>query len=103
AAERLFSRFRHHGCRADEADIHLRDEHRVVGPAGRSLRRDLPCHVPPALPSGPETRTPLERSLVTDLLRVEELRLSRAGREVLRGVSVRVTRGEVCALMGLSG
>jgi ABC-type polar amino acid transport system ATPase subunit len=40
---------------------------------------------------------------VTDLLRVEELRLSRAGREVLRGISVCVTRGELCALMGLSG
>jgi ABC-type polar amino acid transport system ATPase subunit len=40
---------------------------------------------------------------VTDLLRVEELRLSRAGREVLRGISVRVMRGELCALMGLSG
>ena len=40
---------------------------------------------------------------MTELLRVEELRLSRADREVLRGVSVRVRRGELCALMGLSG
>ncbi len=40
---------------------------------------------------------------MTDLLRVEDLRLSRAGREVLRGISVCVTRGEICALMGPSG
>jgi ABC-type polar amino acid transport system ATPase subunit len=37
------------------------------------------------------------------LLRIEELRLSRAGREVLRGVSLSVARGELCAIMGLSG
>ncbi len=37
------------------------------------------------------------------LLRIEELRLSRPSREVLRGVSLSVTRGEFCALMGLSG
>src|SRR6202162_2007486 len=102
-AQGFLARFRHHCRRADQTDRHLRDEHRVVGPAGRSLRRDLPCHVPSALAPGPETRTPLEHCLVTDLLRVEELRLSRAGREVLRGISVRVTRGELCALMGLSG
>jgi len=40
---------------------------------------------------------------MTDLLRVEGLKLSRAGREVLRGISFCVTRGEICALMGLSG
>ena len=37
------------------------------------------------------------------LLRIEELRLSRAGREVLRGISLSVARGELCAIMGLSG
>lgn len=37
------------------------------------------------------------------LLGVHELRLSRGTREVLRGVSLEVARGEVVALMGLSG
>ena len=37
------------------------------------------------------------------LIHFEELRLSRAGREVLRGVSLSVARGQFVALMGLSG
>lgn len=37
------------------------------------------------------------------LLRIEELRLARADREVLRGISLSVTRGQFVALMGLSG
>ena len=37
------------------------------------------------------------------LLRIDELRLSRGNREVLRGVSFSVRRGELVALMGLSG
>ena len=37
------------------------------------------------------------------LLRIEELRLARAGREVLRAVSLSVARGQFVALMGLSG
>jgi ABC-type polar amino acid transport system ATPase subunit len=38
-----------------------------------------------------------------ELLRIEEVRLSRGSREVLRGVSFAVQRGEIVALMGLSG
>lgn len=38
-----------------------------------------------------------------ELLRIDGLRLARAGREVLRGIDLSVGRGEVCALMGLSG
>ena len=38
-----------------------------------------------------------------ELLRVEELRLARSGREVLRGIDLSVREGELCALMGLSG
>lgn len=37
------------------------------------------------------------------LLRLQELRLLRGTREVLRGVSLEANRGEVVALMGLSG
>jgi ABC-type polar amino acid transport system ATPase subunit len=37
------------------------------------------------------------------LLRIEELRLARADREVLRGISLSLTRGQFVALMGLSG
>lgn len=37
------------------------------------------------------------------LLSVEGVRLSRAGRAVLDGVDLAVSRGEICALMGLSG
>jgi polar amino acid transport system ATP-binding protein len=40
---------------------------------------------------------------VSALLRVNELRLLRGTREVLRGVSLEANRGEVVALMGLSG
>jgi ABC-type polar amino acid transport system ATPase subunit len=45
----------------------------------------------------------VERGLVNGLLRIEELRLARAGREVLRAVSLSVARGQFVALMGLSG
>jgi ABC-type polar amino acid transport system ATPase subunit len=38
-----------------------------------------------------------------ELLRIEDLRLSRGSREVLRDVSFAVRRGELLALMGLSG
>ena len=37
------------------------------------------------------------------VLAIEGLRLSRGTREILRGVDIAVTRGEVVALMGLSG
>ena len=37
------------------------------------------------------------------LLKIEELRLSRGPRAVLRGVSLEVSRGELVVLMGLSG
>ena len=38
-----------------------------------------------------------------ELLRIEGLRLSRAARDVLRGIDLSVQQGELCALMGLSG
>jgi ABC-type polar amino acid transport system ATPase subunit len=37
------------------------------------------------------------------ILTIDDLRLNRGTREVLRGVSMRVARGELVALMGLSG
>jgi ABC-type polar amino acid transport system ATPase subunit len=37
------------------------------------------------------------------VLTIDDLRLARSGREVLRGVSLAVRAGEVCALMGASG
>ena len=40
---------------------------------------------------------------MTELLRIDGLRLSRAGRDVLKGISLSVARGEIAALMGLSG
>lgn len=45
----------------------------------------------------------MERRRVTSLLRVEGLRLARGERRVLDGVDLTVERGEICALMGLSG
>ena len=38
-----------------------------------------------------------------DLLAIDDLRLTRGTREILRGISIRVRRGEILALMGLSG
>lgn len=40
---------------------------------------------------------------MSGLLTIRELSLSRGSRQVLRGVTLSITRGEVCALMGLSG
>jgi polar amino acid transport system ATP-binding protein len=40
---------------------------------------------------------------MSELLRIDGLRLSRADREVLRGISLAVERGQFVALMGLSG
>jgi ABC-type polar amino acid transport system ATPase subunit len=39
----------------------------------------------------------------TNLLTIEGLRLTRGTREILRGISLRAKRGELVALMGLSG
>jgi polar amino acid transport system ATP-binding protein len=38
-----------------------------------------------------------------DVLRIDGLRLTRGTREILRGISLRARRGEILALMGLSG
>ena len=40
---------------------------------------------------------------MTELLAIESLRLARGPREVLKGISLGVARGELAALMGLSG
>ena len=39
----------------------------------------------------------------SDVLRIGDLRLTRGTREILRGISLRAARGELIALMGLSG
>jgi polar amino acid transport system ATP-binding protein len=39
----------------------------------------------------------------SDLLKIDGLRLTRGTREILRGISMRAARGELVALMGLSG
>jgi len=40
---------------------------------------------------------------MSEILRIESLRLNRGSRQVLRGVNMRADRGELLALMGLSG
>src|SRR5207247_4418069 len=92
-----------HGRRADEADGDLRDQRRKLGRAGTSLRRHLSRDVAAPVAAGPPPRAALERGMVTELLRVADLRLSRGERSVLRGVALSIGTGEFCALMGLSG
>src|SRR5258708_23550071 len=40
---------------------------------------------------------------MTDILTITDLQLNRGTRQVLRGVNLRVAKGELVALMGLSG
>jgi len=40
---------------------------------------------------------------MTELLAIEALRLARGPRDILKGISLQVTRGQLVALMGLSG
>lgn len=49
------------------------------------------------------TSTPMTSDLSAPALRLEHLTLTRDGRPVLRGVDLTVPRGEVWALMGVSG
>ena len=65
---------------------------------------DLPRDVPSPRPRGPPARGTLEGAVVSGaVLTVSGLRLSRGAHEVLKGVDLAARRGEIVALMGLSG
>src|SRR5207248_9841976 len=96
--------------RADEADRHLRDEHRELDRAGRAVRGRVPGDVAAAGAAGAAPRAALGRGVTGDaggtrgaLLGIHELRLNYGAREVLRAATVEVRRGGVVALVGVSG
>src|SRR5438132_8480410 len=100
AAQGLLARLGDHGHRTHEADADLRHEHWKLGHSRRALRGTVSDSLAAAFTAGGTTRGTMESG---DLLTIDRLRLSRGSREILRGISLRAARGELVALMGLSG
>src|SRR6202008_604509 len=66
-------------------------------------RRGVPRDVAPAGASGTPARAALEPGSVSALLVIDRLSVRYGSRDVLRGLSLEVARGEIVALMGPSG
>ena len=71
---------------------------------GLAVRRALPRAVAAARAAGaPARRSVAERDVMSLVMEVRGLRLQRGTRDILSGVDIEVPRGEMLALMGLSG
>src|SRR5262249_43034565 len=104
APQGLGPRLRADGRRAHQTDADFRGEHRKLGRARRALCRALPGAVAAARGGRPSSRSAMELARVmTAMLEVHDLHLSRGERRVLQGVSFSLTRGGLVALMGPSG
>ena len=101
AAEGQLAGLGHHGGRADEADVHLRRQHRQLGAARRDVRRDVPAAVVAARTLREANRERL--APMTPVLEVFDLYVHRDSRPVVQGVTFAAARGERVALMGPSG
>src|SRR5205823_10407966 len=97
-----------HGDGAHEADADLRDQPRQLGDSRHAMRAPVSRNVAAVVDGRAAARGPLESgNLMTAVERAViecvDVHLSRGVRQVLRGVSFEMRRGETVALMGSSG
>src|SRR5207244_3484082 len=101
-AERFVARFSADRDGAHEADADLRDQSGQLGGPRRAVCGLVPGNVAAGIRDGAATRTALESAdamtAPTPILRLDDVHLRRGAREILRGVSLNIVRGELVAV-----